>query len=49
MSRPYSEALTMQPSVSYILYAKSSHEQTGYNITFEQFEEGNLVENEHNY
>ena len=37
---PYSEALAMQPAVSYILYATSSHEQTGNVITFAQFEEG---------
>ena len=30
----------MQPEVSYILYAISSHEQTGNIITFAQFEEG---------
>ena len=33
-SRPYSEALTIQLSVSYILYATSYHEQTGDIITF---------------
>ena len=38
----------MQSSVSYILYATSYHEQTGNNITFSQFEEGNIVKNEHN-
>ena len=38
----------MQPTVSYILHAKLSHEQTGKIITFPQFEEVNLVENEHN-
>ena len=47
-SRLYSEELTMRPEVSYILYATSSHEKTGNIITFAQFEEGNLVENEHN-
>ena len=36
----------MQLSVSYIPYATSSYEQTGYIITFAQFEEVNLVENE---
>ena len=35
----------MRPAVLYILYAKSSYEQTGNVITFSQFEEGNLVEN----
>ena len=44
-SHPYSEALTMRPSVSYILYTTSSHEQTGNIITFEKFEEVDLVEN----
>ena len=47
-SHPYSEALAMRPSVSYIPYATSSHEKTGDNITFSQLEEGSLVENELN-
>ena len=47
-SLPYSESLDMQLDVSYITYAASYHEQTGKNITFAQFEEGNLVENECN-
>ena len=38
----------MRPSVSYILYSTSSHEQTGDIITFANFEEHNLEENEHN-
>ena len=38
----------MQTSVLYIPYGISSHEQTGSITTFWQFEEGNLVENEHN-
>ena len=38
----------MRPSVSYITYATSSHEQTGNIIHFAQFEEGGLVENERN-
>ena len=38
----------MWPSVLYNLYAKSSHEKTGHIITFAQFEEGGLVENERN-
>ena len=38
----------MIPEVSYIPYATSSHEQTGDIIIFTQFEEGCLVENEHN-
>ena len=36
-SFPYSEALAMQPAVSYITYATYSHEQTGGIITFAQF------------
>ena len=47
-SRPYSEALTVQPEVSYIPYATSSHEKNGDIIIFAQFEEGNLLENELN-
>ena len=34
----------MKPPVSYILYATSSHEQTGSIINLAQFEEGNLLE-----
>ena len=48
MSRPYSEALATQPTVSYIPYATSSHEKTGNIITFAHFEEVNLVENKRN-
>ena len=33
----------MRPSVSYILCATSSKEQTGDIITFEKFEEGDLL------
>ena len=40
MSHPYSEALDMRISVSYILYAISFHEQTGDIITFAHFKEG---------
>ena len=36
----------MRPAFSYILYTKSSHEQIDDIITFSQFEEGALVENE---
>ena len=36
--------LVMRPAVSYILYATSSHEQTGDIITFSHFEKNNLVE-----
>ena len=35
-------------SIVYIFFATSSHEQTGNIITFAQFEEGDLVENERN-
>ena len=38
-----SEVLAMQPSVSYIPYATSSHEQNVNIINFAQFKEGNLV------
>ena len=38
----------MQPPVSYILYAISLHEKPCDIITFAQFEDGNLVENECN-
>ena len=37
----------MQPAVLYIPYTLSSHEQTCDIITFAQFEEWYLVENEH--
>ena len=47
-SRPYSEALDMRPSVWYIPYPTSYYEQSGNIITFAQFEEGGLVENERN-
>ena len=48
MSGPYSEALATQSTVLHILYTISSNKQTGDIITFTQFEEGNLVENEQN-
>ena len=38
----------MKSLVPYILYTTSYHEQTGDIITFSQFEEGDLVENECN-
>ena len=38
----------MQSTVLYIMYATSSHEKNGKIITFAQFEEGGLVENEFN-
>ena len=46
-SCPYSEVLALRPAVSYIIYTKSSYEQTGDVIYFAQFEEGGLLENEH--
>ena len=42
-SRTYAEAMAMRPTVTYTLYATSSKEQTGDEITFAQFEEGNLI------
>ena len=42
MSRPYSEAMYMRPSVTYTPFVTSSREQTGDIITFTQFEEGNI-------
>ena len=35
----------MSPEVLYILYATSSHEQSGDIINLAQFEEGDLLEN----
>ena len=43
MSRPYSEAMAMRPSVTYTPYDTSSREQNGDVITFAQFEEGNIL------
>ena len=37
-----------QPLVLYIAFATSYNEQTGDIITFAQFEEGNLLDNERN-
>ena len=42
-SRPYSEAMSMHPAMTYNPYATSSKEQTGGVITFAQFEEGNIL------
>ena len=42
-SQPYSEAMAMNPEMTYTPCAISSREQTGGIITFTQFEEGNLV------
>ena len=47
-SRPYPESLATQIVVLYITYATSSHEQTGNILTFAQFGERNLSENEWN-
>ena len=38
----------MPSSLLHILYAKSPHEQTGDITAFAHFEEGGLLENEHN-
>ena len=43
MSRPYSEAMAMRPSVIYTPYATSSKGKTGDIIMFAQFEEGNIL------
>ena len=48
MPRPYSEAPATGPAVLYIPHATSCHEQTGEIITFEQFEQGDLLENKQN-
>ena len=42
-SKPYTEAITMRPDVSYIPCATSLWEQNGNIITFKQFEEGNFL------
>ena len=42
-SRPYSEAMAMRPAVTYTLYTTYSKKQTGYVITFAQFEEENML------
>ena len=42
-SRPYSEAMTMRPAVTYTRYVTSSKEQTGNVVTFAQFEEGKIL------
>ena len=41
--RPYSEAMVMRSEVTYTPYATSSKEQNGNEITFTQFEEGNIL------
>ena len=47
-SRPYAESMAMRLTVTYNPYATSSKEQTGDVITFAQFEEGNLITENHN-
>ena len=42
-SRPYSEAMDMRPSATYITCATSSRKKTDDIITFVEFEEGNLL------
>ena len=41
--------MAIRLDVSYIPYATSSREQTGYIITFAQFEEENLLSETRNY
>ena len=47
-SRLYSDALAIQQAALYIPYGTSSHEQNGNIITFAQFEEGGVLENNRN-
>ena len=42
-SQPYAEAMSMQLTVTYTIYAASSKEQTGNVISFTQFEERDLL------
>ena len=42
-SRPYSEAMTMRPAVTYTPCATSQREKTGGIITFAQFEQVNIL------
>ena len=42
MSRPYSEAMDMRPSMTYTPCTTSLREQTGNTITFAQFKEEDL-------
>ena len=48
LSRPYTEAMVMCPTVMYTPYATSSKEQTVDVISIAQFEEGNLLTETHN-
>ena len=43
MSQLYAEDMAMRPAVSYIPYTISPRKKNGDIITFEQFEEGNLL------
>ena len=42
-SQPYAEDMSIQPDVSHIPYSTSSREKRGDIITFEQFEDGDLL------
>ena len=48
MSQPFSEAMAMPPAVPYTAYSIYSREQTGYIITFANFEEGYILSETHN-
>ena len=48
ISQPYSESMAMCTSVSYTPYAKYPREKTGNIIKFAQFEEGDLLSDNHN-
>ena len=47
-SQPYSEAMVISPTLTYIPYGTSLIEQTGNTITFAHFEEGNILIKTHN-
>ena len=47
-SQPYSEEMAIRPDFFYTTDYTSSREKTGNKITFEQFEEGNLISKSHN-
>ena len=49
MSRPYSEEISIRPSVTYTPCATFLREQTGDIITFLLFEEGDLISETCNY
>ena len=48
MSRPYPEAMSMRPDVTYTSWATSSRGKTGDIIMFTHFAEGNLLSETHN-